>query len=335
MPKLHLPHRKPAASEGPVGAADLSAPDEVPGAAAAVPGEMSEPAAAVEATEPEEASAWVDESWDVPSPDPPGWFRDDALAEGPDAVAGAMPGLAGDVAPPDEVVEVADLDAEPDAGDATGADELDVPDAAAVAELAAPDVPVEPDAAATAEVSDPVAVSPPATIYGTVPPLPEGALARPRRRSPVVSVLVGLLILVVVGAGGFGIGMLLPLLLPLPAGNAAVASAVPTGAGPSATPGASAGTSPGTAASASASPPSSAAPSPAATPLIYVVKRGDQLGRIARSFGVTLAALEAANGITNPNLIVPGQKLVIPAPVASPSAAPPSASPVASPSAAP
>ena len=138
----------------------------------------------------------------------------------------------------------------------------------------------------------------------------------------ILTILVGLLILVVVGAGGFGIGMLLPLLLPLPAGNAAVASALPTGAGPSVIPGASAGASPGPAASASASPPSSATPSPAATPLIYVVKRGDQLGRIARSFGVTLAALEAANGITNPNLIVPGQKLVIPAPVASPSASP-------------
>jgi LysM repeat protein len=37
----------------------------------------------------------------------------------------------------------------------------------------------------------------------------------------------------------------------------------------------------------------------------------------------------AANGITNPNLIVPGQKLVIPAPVASPST--PNASPSAAP----
>ena len=63
-------------------------------------------------------------------------------------------------------------------------------------------------------------------------------------------------------------------------------------------------------------------PSPAATPLVYVVKRGDQLTRIANSFGVTLQAIEAANGITNPNLIVPGQKLVIPTPVASPSVSP-------------
>jgi len=163
-------------------------------------------------------------------------------------------------------------------------------------------------------------VSPPGTFYRTAPPPLEDAAARPRRRSPVVSVLVGLLILVVVGAGGFGIGMLLPLLLPLPAGDTSVASPSPTAAGPSATPGASAGTSPG--APASASPLASVVPSPAATPLVYVVKRGDQLARIANSFGVTLRAIEAANGITNPNLITPGQTLVIPAPVASPSPSP-------------
>jgi LysM repeat protein len=291
MPKPHPPRRKRARSGGPAGAARPPAPAE---------GLEATAAAAAESAAEAEASAWVDESWDVPSTDPPGWFRDHALDEVPEAAAGATPSVADQAAPPDE----------PDAADTDAA-------AADVAAVAAE--PAEVDAA---DVGDAGGVSPPGTIYRTVPPLPEDAVARPRRRSPVISVLVGLLILVVVGAGGFGIGMLLPLLLPLPAGNASVASAVPTGAGPSVTPGASAGTSPGPAASASASPPSSVAPSPAATPLIYVVKRGDQLGRIAKSFGVTLQALEAANGITNPNLIVPGQKLVIPAPVASPSAAP-------------
>jgi LysM repeat protein len=63
---------------------------------------------------------------------------------------------------------------------------------------------------------------------------------------------------------------------------------------------------------------------------VYVVKQGDQLGRIAASFGVTLQALQAANRIANPNLIIPGQKLVIPAPSASASV-----SPAASPSGAP
>jgi LysM repeat protein len=126
--------------------------------------------------------------------------------------------------------------------------------------------------------------------------------------------------------------MLLPLLVPLPADSGAVASPSPAAAAQSVTPGASAGGSPG--ASASASPTSSAVPSPAATPVVsptvYVVKQGDQLSRIAASFGVTLQALQAANRIANPNFIIPGQKLVIPVPSASASV-----SPAASPSGAP
>jgi LysM repeat protein len=168
----------------------------------------------------------------------------------------------------------------------------------------------------------------PGTIYRTVPPLPEDAAARPRRRSPLVSLLVGLLILVVVGAGGFAIGMLLPLLIPLPAGSISTVSPAPTAgstaaptAGSSGTLGAaSGGASPSAGAPATPSP--SVAPAPGATPLVYVVQRGDQLGRVAQSFGVTLQALQAANGITNPNLIVTGQKLVIPSPGASPGASP-------------
>ena len=269
MPTPHLPRRRRTRSGGQAGAAGTPAPAERLG---------GEAAAAAESAAEAEAGTWVDESGGVPSNDPPGWFRDDALAEMPAVAAGATPAVA------DEAL-------------------LD-----------------EPDAVDAGDAGDTTAVSPPGTIYRTAPPPPEDAAARPRRRSPVVSMLIGLLILVVVGAGGFGIGMLLPLLLPLPAGGVSVASPAPTGAGSSATPVASAGTSPG--ATASASPPSSVAPSPASTPVVYIVKRGDQLARIANSFGVTLQAIEAANGITNPNLIVPGQTLVIPAPVASPSVSP-------------
>jgi tyrosinase len=47
--------------------------------------------------------------------------------------------------------------------------------------------------------------------------------------------------------------------------------------------------------------------------ITYVVKKGDTLSGIAEKFGVTLAALEAANPqITNPDLIFPGQVVVIP-----------------------
>lgn len=55
-------------------------------------------------------------------------------------------------------------------------------------------------------------------------------------------------------------------------------------------------------------------PTPTATtkPSSYTVVSGDTLSKIATRFGVTQAALMAANKITNPNSIQLGQKLVIP-----------------------
>jgi LysM repeat protein len=44
----------------------------------------------------------------------------------------------------------------------------------------------------------------------------------------------------------------------------------------------------------------------------YTVKRGDTLAEIAQENGVTVAELAEANDIANPNLIYPGQVLVIP-----------------------
>jgi len=56
-----------------------------------------------------------------------------------------------------------------------------------------------------------------------------------------------------------------------------------------------------------------AAPTPAATPRrTYVVVQGDTLGAIAARFGTTPNAIAAANGIADPNVINPGQVLVIP-----------------------
>lgn len=46
----------------------------------------------------------------------------------------------------------------------------------------------------------------------------------------------------------------------------------------------------------------------------YIVKRGDNLTKIARMFGVTVAQLVAWNNIKNPNLIYPGQVLKIKGP---------------------
>ena len=49
-----------------------------------------------------------------------------------------------------------------------------------------------------------------------------------------------------------------------------------------------------------------------------MVKSGDQLSRIAKQYGVTVAAIQEANNIEDPNLIRVGQKLIIPLPVVSP-----------------
>ena len=45
---------------------------------------------------------------------------------------------------------------------------------------------------------------------------------------------------------------------------------------------------------------------------IYTVKPGDTLGKIAAVTGTTVQALMRANGISNPNLVYTGQRLVIP-----------------------
>jgi len=59
------------------------------------------------------------------------------------------------------------------------------------------------------------------------------------------------------------------------------------------------------------SPAVSAAP-PAAGDVYYTIRYGDTLTRIARLYGVTVNAIVLANGITNPNYIRAGQRLLIP-----------------------
>ncbi len=54
---------------------------------------------------------------------------------------------------------------------------------------------------------------------------------------------------------------------------------------------------------------------PTATPVVYVLKRGDNLGAVARKYKVTVSALAAANGIRNPNRVTVGLRLVIPSAV--------------------
>ncbi len=61
-------------------------------------------------------------------------------------------------------------------------------------------------------------------------------------------------------------------------------------------------------------PPRYTAAPPKATPTaaIYVVKRGDTLAKIAASLGVEASALVSVNHLTNPSMISPGLKLIVP-----------------------
>jgi LysM repeat protein len=76
-------------------------------------------------------------------------------------------------------------------------------------------------------------------------------------------------------------------------------------------------------------PPATPAPVPvapaASTAKIYTVMPGDILNRIAIKFGVSQQALMAANGLTNANFLMAGQRLVIPTGEVVPLPAPPSA----------
>lgn len=53
-------------------------------------------------------------------------------------------------------------------------------------------------------------------------------------------------------------------------------------------------------------------PAPSATPTVYEIKSGDTLGTIAQQFNISVDDLIVVNGITNPNRVTVGQKLVIP-----------------------
>ncbi len=61
-----------------------------------------------------------------------------------------------------------------------------------------------------------------------------------------------------------------------------------------------------------ATPAGTPTPGATAAPRTYVVRAGDTLQAIANRFGISVKALSAANGISNPNLITSGQVLVIP-----------------------
>ncbi len=57
--------------------------------------------------------------------------------------------------------------------------------------------------------------------------------------------------------------------------------------------------------------PAPTAPPPPPSQQTYTVQQGDTLGSIAQQFGTTVAALQTANGIEDPNEIFVGQVLLI------------------------
>lgn len=59
-------------------------------------------------------------------------------------------------------------------------------------------------------------------------------------------------------------------------------------------------------------PADTATPTASPTPVIHVVQEGETLLGIALDYGVSLQALQAANGIEDPRFLQPGQSLVIP-----------------------
>jgi LysM repeat protein len=62
---------------------------------------------------------------------------------------------------------------------------------------------------------------------------------------------------------------------------------------------------------------------PQASALVHVVRAGDTLYSIARTYGSTVSAIAAANGIVDPNRIYVGQTLIIPGGGAPPGPPPP------------
>lgn len=143
------------------------------------------------------------------------------------------------------------------------------------------------------------------TAAETAPELAPEPAPTPVRRGPSPWLVGALILIVLVLAAGIGVGA--ALLVP------GIADADPPGATlppPIATPTVPPLPTP----TASATPTPSPNPLPSPSPRVHVVRKGENLTQIATRYGVTVAAIAAANGIADPNLIEPGQVLVIPNP---------------------
>ncbi len=71
---------------------------------------------------------------------------------------------------------------------------------------------------------------------------------------------------------------------------------------------------PPTATPAPSTPEPTATPTVTPTPIFYTIAPGDSLLGVAQDYGVTVAAIQDANGILDPRTLQIGQQLVIPLP---------------------
>jgi LysM repeat protein len=158
----------------------------------------------------------------------------------------------------------------------------------------------------------PATPQPPADVAtGPSPwPAPEPVLVAeptsPQVRRGASPWLVGsLILLVLVFAAGIGLGaaMLVPGIVDADPPGSTIPPPAPTPTSP-----------PPPAATPATAPTPSRSPSSSPTPRIHVVARGENLTQIATRYGVTVQAIVRANGIADPNLIEPGQRLIIPNP---------------------
>ncbi len=136
----------------------------------------------------------------------------------------------------------------------------------------------------------------------------------PRRRSPVVPAIFGVLIVLVVAFALFMVWMfftsgpgvaLFATATPTPSATATVTATPTATSTPEATPTAS----------------ETAGPSPTPTQITYTVAEGDNLYNISLQFGIPIASIQAANNMTTEVLSV-GTILVIPAADAFPTPTP-------------
>lgn len=99
-----------------------------------------------------------------------------------------------------------------------------------------------------------------------------------------------------------GCGQVITRATPAPSSTPTVARAVPIAvtARPTATP-------------APYTPAPTPTPTITPTPIVYRIASGDNLMKIAEKFGVSVAGIQDANGITNPRALRIGQQLIIPA----------------------